>query len=117
MIDVSVLFAGGSEPVRCCLTIQTGEGVAVDTLVARGRRRLAEVDDTEDLDGTHGQWWADFWRQGWISLPDKVVENLWYTEIYKVASCSRAGGQAPANTIAASLILGVDADERNPWRS
>lgn len=93
--DVSVLLEGGGETVRCCLTIQTGQGVGVDALVARGRRRLTEVGDTEDLDRTHRQWWADFWRQGWINLPDKVVENLWYTEIYKVASCSRPGGQAP----------------------
>ncbi len=34
-------------------------------------------------------WWADVWRNGWISLPEKLIENLWYAEGYKMASCSR----------------------------
>lgn len=93
--EVSALLEGGGETVRCHLTIQTGQGVAAEDLVAQGRRQLAKIVESGDLDATHTQWWADFWRQGWISLPDKTVENLWYTEIYKVASCSRPGGQAP----------------------
>ena len=28
-------------------------------------------------------------------MPETLIENLWYAEIYKIASCSRKGGQAP----------------------
>ena len=76
------------------LTIVTGQGVPPEELVHQGRRQLALIDEAGLL-ASHQNWWADFWARGWISLPDKLIENLRYAEIYKMASCSRKGGQAP----------------------
>ena len=81
--------------VRCNLTIVTSQDSTPEALVGQGRDRLQHLLSANNLDDSHGQWWSDFWRKSWISLPDKLVENLWFTEIYKIASCSRKGGQAP----------------------
>ena len=75
------------------LTITTGQGASPGELVRKGKEELGAA--AEQPRETHRRWWADFWRRGWISLPEKLVENLWYAEIYKIASCSRKGGQAP----------------------
>lgn len=80
-------------PIR--LTIVTGQDASPEELVAMGKRNLVDLLDEKELRKSHERWWADFWRAGWISLPEKLVENLWYAEIYKIASCSRKGGQAP----------------------
>ncbi len=80
-------------PVR--LTIVTGQDASPEDLITRGKGQLADVREEGGPQESHREWWADFWREGWISLPDKLIENLWYAEIYKIASCSRKGGQAP----------------------
>lgn len=81
-------------PVR--LTIVTGQDTTPGALVQQGKEDLARyARDPRQLLDAHQCWWADFWRKGWISLPEKLIENLWYAEIYKIASCSRKGGQAP----------------------
>ena len=77
------------------LTIVTGQGESPVELVRKGKEDLAHYAGEERSRKTHQRWWGDFWRRGWISLPDKLVENLWYVEIYKIACCSRKGGQAP----------------------
>ena len=76
------------------VTIVTGQGKSPEELVRQGREGLDRIGEAGRRQ-SHEAWWADFWRRGWISLPDKLVENLWYAEIYKIASCSRKGGQAP----------------------
>ncbi len=81
--------------VQVRLTIVTGQDAAADQLVARGREQLQGLPAEDTLVASHEKWWADFWKKGWVSLPDKLIENLWYAEVYKMASCSRKGGQAP----------------------
>lgn len=89
------LSDGHRSVVSVRLTIVTGQDARPFDLVAQGKQDLASILATPDLEQSHTKWWADFWRKGWISLPDKLVENLWYVEIYKMAACSRKGGQAP----------------------
>ena len=81
--------------LRIHLTIATGKGVPETELVRRAKEALADFGQGQCPRQSHRQWWADYWRRGWVSLPDKLVENLWYAEIYKIACCSRPGGQAP----------------------
>ncbi len=76
------------------LTIVTGQGASPEELIGQAREKLSDIEEAGLLD-SHRAWWANFWSRGWICLPDKLVENLWYAEIYKMASCSRRGGQAP----------------------
>ncbi len=84
-----------SQQLSVRLTIVTGQDRATETLVQQGKEGLAQCACEGRPRESHQRWWADFWRKAWISLPDKLVENLWYAEIYKIASCSRKGGQAP----------------------
>ena len=77
------------------LTVITGQDESPAALVRRGKEDLLHYANEEQPRQPHARWWADFWHKGWISLPDKLIENLWYVEIYKLACCSRRGGQAP----------------------
>ena len=77
------------------LTIVTGQDQSVAALVRRGKEELAGWAGMQEPRQAHRQWWAEYWRKGWVSLPEKVIENLWYAEIYKIACCSRRGSQAP----------------------
>ena len=89
------LASPSSRQLRVQLTIVTGQDTAPDALVRQGKEDLLNYARDEQPLASHQRWWADFWRKGWISLPEKLIENLWYAEIYKIASCSRKGGQAP----------------------
>ena len=43
----------------------------------------------------HRQWWQEFWGRSFIEIPDKTIEQCWYSSWYIMASCSRAGKVAP----------------------
>ncbi|MBV4357494.1 glycosyl hydrolase family 95 catalytic domain-containing protein [Pinibacter aurantiacus] len=43
----------------------------------------------------HQAWWEKFWKRSFIEIPDKVIEEHWYSTQYIMASCSRAGKIAP----------------------
>lgn len=43
----------------------------------------------------HEAWWAAFWRKSYVEIPDKTIEQFWYSSQYIMASCSRAGKVAP----------------------
>jgi hypothetical protein len=43
----------------------------------------------------HRRWWDDFWSRSFIEIPDKTVEQCWYSSWYVMGSCSRAGKVAP----------------------
>jgi len=40
----------------------------------------------------HTNWWHEFWTKSFIIIPDSLLENLYYIEMYKLACCSRPGG-------------------------
>ena len=48
-----------------------------------------------ELSKAHRQWWLDFWSRSFIEIPDKVIEQCWYSSWYIMGSCSRAGKVAP----------------------
>ena len=37
----------------------------------------------------HKQWWARFWAQSFVEIPDKVIEHQYYLANYVFASCCR----------------------------
>ena len=43
----------------------------------------------------HRQWWLEFWSRSFIEIPDKTLEQCWYSSWYIMGSCSRAGKVAP----------------------
>ena len=37
----------------------------------------------------HKRWWADFWAESFVEIPDKVIEKQYYLANYLLASCCR----------------------------
>lgn len=40
---------------------------------------------------SHVEWWANYWNESKIRLPDSFLEKNWYISNYLLASCSRKG--------------------------
>jgi alpha-L-fucosidase 2 len=60
----------------------------------------------------HTHWWQDFWSKSTLHIPDSVLENQWYREIYKFGSASRKG--APPITLQA--VWTADNGSLPPWK-
>ncbi|MGL4736012.1 MAG: glycosyl hydrolase family 95 catalytic domain-containing protein [Cellulosilyticaceae bacterium] len=57
-------------------------------------KRLVQEQLTKGYDAcltTHEAWWANFWNQSAISLPDTFLEKYWYLTNYFLGSASRKG--------------------------
>jgi alpha-L-fucosidase 2 len=61
---------------------------------------------------SHLNWWKKYWEKSAISIPDKKLENQWYSEIYKFGSASRRG----APPISLQAIWTADNGKLPPWR-
>ena len=48
----------------------------------------------DELLTEHKDWWHSFWSKSFVDLSDKFIENLYYFQLYLLASSSR-GSQAP----------------------
>lgn len=71
----------------------------VDEALAAGYNKLL----TE-----HKDWWHSFWSKSFVDLNDKFIENLYYFQLYLLASSSR-GSQAP------QLFSPWYMDDTVPW--
>lgn len=60
----------------------------------------------------HLDWWKNYWKCSEISLPDAVLENQWYLEMYKFGSASRKG----APPICLQAVWTADNGQTPPWR-
>jgi alpha-L-fucosidase 2 len=60
----------------------------------------------------HSQWWKTFWTKSSVHLPDSILENQWYRDIYKFGSASRKG--APSVTLQA--VWTADNGHLPPWK-
>ncbi len=47
------------------------------------------------ITASHQAWWKNFWNASFIEIPDKLIERNWYSGLYVMASCSRAGKVCP----------------------
>jgi len=54
--------------------------------------KLVREPDVATLRASHEAWWRDWWRTSWLTIPDAMLENLWYAEMYKLGCSSRPGG-------------------------
>ncbi len=54
--------------------------------------KLVREPDVDALRTSHEAWWREWWRASWLTVPDALLENLWYAEMYKLGSSSRPGG-------------------------
>lgn len=46
----------------------------------------------EPLAQKHLAWWTQWWRACLLTIPDPLLESLFYAEMYKLGCCSRPGG-------------------------
>ena len=60
----------------------------------------------------HGKWWSNYWSRSAIHLPDSVLENQWYRELYKFGSASRKG----APPISLQAVWTADNGNLPPWK-
>jgi len=90
-------------------TLEPGKTAVVATAIlsdldAKGKDPLTEAGaliaaltpgKLAEYTAAHRQWWRTFWDRSSIEIPDKVIEQHWYSALYIMGSCSRAGKVAP----------------------
>lgn len=47
--------------------------------------------DREQFTSIHRQWWNDYFRQSFVSIPDTKLESLYWQTVYRMGCTSRAG--------------------------
>jgi len=73
---------------------------------------LPEPGTSKTDQDSHIRWWARFWNQSSIQVPDTAIEKQYYLELYKLGAASRKG--APAITLQA--IWTADNGSLPPWK-
>jgi alpha-L-fucosidase 2 len=80
--------------------------------LARLRAREALKRGWGALESSHRQWWKEYWGQSGVSIPNPVIERLWYRETYKFGSIARRG----APPISLQAVWTADNGKTPPWR-
>ncbi len=86
-----------------------------DIIQAPARETMQEDAHLVDFDSAfreHCRWWMSFWQKSSIRLPDTLLENQWYREIYKFGSASRKGGLP----ITLQAVWTADNGNLPPWK-
>jgi len=60
----------------------------------------------------HKEWWAQYWKQSSVSVPDTLLQKQYYLEMYKFGAASRKG--APPITLQA--VWTADNGKLPPWK-
>ncbi|WP_231571005.1 glycosyl hydrolase family 95 catalytic domain-containing protein [Gordoniibacillus kamchatkensis] len=74
------------------LTTVVTEEQADDLLHAALHRLNKSVTRVADMTANHLDHWRSFWRRSSVTLPDKLLEDLWHINLYAIACCSGKGG-------------------------
>jgi hypothetical protein len=61
---------------------------------------------------SHARWWAKFWEQSSVSLPDPLLEKQWHLEQYKFGSAARRG----APPVSLQAVWTADNGRLPPWK-
>jgi len=61
---------------------------------------------------SHRTWWNNFWARSSVSLPDPILENQWYMELYKFGSAARAD----THPISLQAVWTADFGKLPPWK-
>ena len=98
---------GGDNTGTLNVTLKTGEGVTIVSSI------ISDLDNPDFLETAkktvlslrekdilamstkHRAWWQSFWARSFIEIPDKEIEKRWYTALYVIGCCSKAGKVAP----------------------
>ncbi len=61
---------------------------------------------------SHTKWWHNFWKQSAIKVPDPILQNQWYMELYKFGSAARQD----APPISLQSVWTADHGKLPPWK-
>ncbi|MZQ86608.1 sugar phosphorylase [Paenibacillus sp. 5J-6] len=64
----------------------------LSTALARLTKPSAQV-EVDNMVERHQAYWKSFWSRTSITLPDKMIEDLWYINLYAIACSSGKGGR------------------------
>jgi alpha-L-fucosidase 2 len=70
-------------------SICTSKDSADPLATARKRCEAALGEGLDNLARKHEQWWAAYWSQASVSVPNPIIERQWYLETYKFGSAAR----------------------------
>ena len=66
--------------------------IETDDPAARAKTRAVDArDHASELAKTHASWWAKYWDQARVSVPNPVIEKQYYLDMYKFGAASRRG--------------------------
>jgi len=68
--------------------------VGVSAKVALKNILDAEKMQVREIEKPHRDWWHNFYRQSFLSVPDGRLESFYWIQLYKIATCSRPDGPA-----------------------
>jgi len=85
-----------------------------EEIVATAEEFLAasSLKGMENSKGSHISWWNNFWKQSSVSIPDPILQNQWYMEMYKLGSAARKG----APPISLQSVWTADNGKLPPWK-
>ena len=110
--DVSIcqqpLLAGGDyatawkekasgDPLQSTLYVSTANEIPAAGVSARVAKLSVEEGaalEIGELEKEHRQWWHEYFRRSFLSIPDARMESFYWIQVYKMGSCSRADGPA-----------------------
>lgn len=89
---ITIRFRDAGSRVVMLTTVVTEERTG--ELLATARADLDQAAaDIGGLTARHREHWASFWSRSAVTLPDKMVEDLWYVNLYAIACSSGKGGR------------------------
>ncbi|MGO4494952.1 glycoside hydrolase N-terminal domain-containing protein [Paenibacillus sp. 2RAB27] len=90
--SLRIVLEDAEENITLLATVVTEE--ETKELLPTAQRRLNEASShVQDRIAFHQEHWRSFWSRSSIILPDKMVEELWYINLYAIACCSGKGGR------------------------
>lgn len=90
--SLRIVLQDAEENITLLTTVVTEE--ETKELLPTAQRRLEEAStQVQERIAHHQDHWRSFWSRSSIILPDKMVEELWYINLYALACCSGKGGR------------------------
>ncbi|MEF3302899.1 glycosyl hydrolase family 95 catalytic domain-containing protein [Paenibacillus sp. GYB003] len=89
---VRVRLRDAGKKVTVITTVVTEE--ETKQLLPTALRRVSEAgSQSSRLRETHEEHWRRFWSRSSVTLPDKMLEDLWHVNLYAIAASSGKGGR------------------------
>ncbi|MFD0693432.1 glycoside hydrolase family 95-like protein [Paenibacillus sp. GCM10027628] len=89
---LQIALKDAQENVTLLTTVVTEEETKelLHTALVRLNKPFSHVND---MVAHHQAHWKSFWSRSSITLPDKMIEDLWFINLYAIACCSGKGGR------------------------